>query len=224
MHRYRFVFLYVVFCFICNWAICQTYYYQQIKIVKNNVEKSGDNTGQFITFTPNACYDSDKKGYSVNNGVLKYTSRKGNIYSYSGSSYWGEAHYFVSLKRDRINIRVADGTVYVYERRTPPNGVNNSSKIRSKKNASSNASYPVLIDVSSNFSLPQNSKDASYKQVLCSFCNGSGKNPVCDYPPQFTGEVKSYQYCPICKATKEVHSHGVCPSCNGKKYNTVRTY
>ena len=74
MYRYRFIFLHIVFCFICNWAICQTYYYQQIKIVKNDVEKSGDNTGQFITFTPNACYDSDKEGYSVNNaGVTLFT-------------------------------------------------------------------------------------------------------------------------------------------------------
>lgn len=50
---------------------------------------------------------------------------------------------------------------------------------------------------------------------ICTFCNGTGKNPLCTYPPQYTTKVKTLRYCDICKKTMEFHTHDACPSCNG---------
>lgn len=51
---------------------------------------------------------------------------------------------------------------------------------------------------------------------MCHFCNGTGQNPCCEYGPQYTSRVKTYEYCSICKTTKESHYHLKCPSCGGK--------
>ncbi|MEL5892383.1 hypothetical protein AAE250_02630 [Bacteroides sp. GD17] len=77
---------------------------------------------------------------------------------------------------------------------------------------------------------PQNidktSTKSGLKQETCGLCHGTGKNPGCDYGPQYTSDpsAKTYRYCPICKKDGEAHTHGVCPSCQGKGYNLRRAY
>jgi hypothetical protein len=39
----------------------QVYYYKQTGVVRNNNKTTGDNTGQFISFTHAGCYDSNNQ-------------------------------------------------------------------------------------------------------------------------------------------------------------------
>ena len=210
--------------FFCLPTLCiaqQTYYYKQSGKVENGIRKAGDQSGQFVTFSKKVCYDSDIDGLYIQNGILEYVSQKGNVKSYRGDSFWGKAHYFVSVDFSRINICLSDGTVYIYEREIPKAGVTSSSKVKAKNQTVINP--PVVVNVVVGPGTISNNKTKTQK-VICSFCNGTGRNPLCDYPPEFTGKVETYQYCPICKSTKRVHSHGTCPSCQGRGYNLQRAY
>lgn len=61
-------------------------------------------------------------------------------------------------------------------------------------------------------------KTRKTEQKSCSFCQGTGKNPHCDYGPQYTSDPssKTYWYCPVCKKNDTFHTHGECISCGGK--------
>lgn len=193
----------------------QTYYYRQSGKVENGIKNAGDQSGQFVTFSKKVCYDSDIDGLYAENGILEYVAQKGNIKSYRGDSFWGKARYLVSVDFNRINIHLSDGTVYIYERENPKVGVTSSSKVKAKTQTIINP--PVVVDVFVNPGTISN--NTKTQKVICSFCKGTGCNPLCDYPPEFTSKVETYQYCPICKKNKKVHSHGTCPSCQGSGYN-----
>lgn len=86
------------------------------------------------------------------------------------------------------------------------------SKAPNTQNNSTN--YPHNM-TESNIST-DNNHDSDYVVETCSFCNGTGQNPSCEYGPQYTSDVKTYEYCSICRTTKESHYHLTCPSCGGK--------
>ena len=110
----------LLFLFVNILAIGQTYYYKQTKIVINKQTNKGDYSGQFITFISDRCYDSDNKGYTVENGVLQLLKETANIKIYYGPSYWGKAYYYVSNDFNRINIKIEDnGKILVYEKSIP---------------------------------------------------------------------------------------------------------
>jgi hypothetical protein len=113
----------------------QTYYYKQIGVVRNNNRTTGDNTGQFITFTRRGCYDSDKNGIQAGDGFLAYQGVDNNIHIYNGDTYWGKAHYYFYNDFARINIIASDGVIYVYEKTTPPTNAVNSAYVYKKPHA-----------------------------------------------------------------------------------------
>jgi len=117
----KFYVLTLFFC-LCSSAFSQTYYYvQKYKVdIRTKNKTIGDNTGQFITFTKQVCYDSDKQGNTVNNGTLSFDGQNGNVLVYSGNSYWGDSKYIVAQNKERINIKPSAGKfIYVYVKSTP---------------------------------------------------------------------------------------------------------
>lgn len=56
-------------------------------------------------------------------------------------------------------------------------------------------------------------------RTTCSFCKGTGLNPLKTYGPDYTGgSVITLQYCEICGKMDKYHQHETCPSCGGKGY------
>jgi hypothetical protein len=104
-------------------------YYKQTGIVRNNQKNTGDNTGQFITFTNAGCYDSDRKGNGSNDDFHRYTGLNADktIHIYEGNSYWGKVHYYFNKDFSRLNVQTVNGVIYVYEKTAAPNGVMTSA-------------------------------------------------------------------------------------------------
>lgn len=115
----------------------QTYYYRQIAKVSNGIRSAGNNSGQFITFTKDGCYDSNKNGISVNNGFQNYKIYENGIYYYLGGSYWGsQCQYCFNAAKNRLNI-IPDnetGIIYVYQRVNAPVGIKTCYYIKNNSN------------------------------------------------------------------------------------------
>lgn len=213
-------FLFILFLlFVYNIGHSQTYYYKQIKVIQNQIEKIGNETGQFITFNSKGCYDSDKEGISVGNGFLKYIKTENNIRIYKGDSYWGEAYYYVSIDFKRINIKLRNKfEIYVYTKENPANRM---TSYYTKNNTTS--PVPVImtspLETISNISNSQDVKQSKLVRTTCSFCKGSGISPLKSYGPDYTGgRIVTIQYCETCGKMDEYHYHESCPSCGGKGY------
>lgn len=132
--RYRLFWL-ILFLGITSSTNGQVYFYKQEKVVNVNtrISSKGDLSGQFVTFTNKGCYDSDKEGYSVNNGFLSYVFENDKFATYQGESYWGTAQYRVSFDKSRINVVLPD-KILVYVRTRHPSDQQTSSLIKQRKN------------------------------------------------------------------------------------------
>jgi hypothetical protein len=212
----------------CLFATClfadnqATRYYTQLKIVtKDRKEQKGDGKGQFISFNDKGCYDSDKSGYTVNNGFLKYGKTSNDRVYYSGNSYWGEAMYIFTENYGRLNILVqSDSTTYVYVLANPPKDTYTCALIKKVEKSSPNH-IPIIInpvtsapdgggtspkrDEYGYVSCPQ-----CYGTGSCSGCNGSGWSNI-----TYTGDK---HVCANCSGK------GKCTSCKGtgKVYRKIR--
>jgi hypothetical protein len=203
-------------------------YYKQIKIVtKNGQQQQGDNRGQFITFTDNGCYDSDKWGYDVKNGFLKYKGNANGYNTYYGSSFWGTATYYFKNDYSRLNIVVeATDITYVYELATPPANAETCALIKESKPNSVNPITPANpVVVNSNNTLPTPPPTStSSKDITCKSCNGTGKCTMCHGSPKKTctycdgrgkkiygsGSNVEYSRCAPCNGI----GYTLCPGCN----------
>lgn len=217
-----------------------TNYYKQIKVVKNNQTIASGKGGQFISFFADICYDSNNKGVTVNNGQLERVSKSGDVYTkYKGKSYWGEVTYQFTNDLQKLAVIKSDGTIYVYQRSTPPAGVVTSSLIKSKSSGGGTAVgyaqpqnyYPPANYGSGNSTTTTNSSgyttyESSYVSVDCHLCGGSGKCSTCNgkgwYESPFgTGPIA----CPNCYGGNQ---SGKCSKCNGtgktEKFHTEKVY
>lgn len=199
-------------------SLAQTYYYKQTKVVIDDQPHPGDNTGQFITFNEKGCYDSDNEGYTVDNGFLKYIKTKNHIRVYWGDSYWGKAYYHVSENLDRINVKlVGENKIYVYSRSAPTNA---KTSYYAKNSAEDKNHFILVSPVQSGESSPV--RPGQTKRLIrktCTFCKGTGKNPLKSFGPDYTGgQVITIEYCPICGKSEKKHYHEACPSCQGLGY------
>jgi hypothetical protein len=190
-----------------------------LKIVSSDrSEKKGDGSGQFITFNQKACYDSDRDGYTVSNGTLKFGKQDGDRVYYSGSSYWGGATYVFTESYNRLNIRVEQsGKTYVYVRATPPSDARTCALIR--KNESSSPSNPVVI-IPTYPGTPVTTVTTGTPQRqprTCSTCNGKGFSFIKIYPPQY-GTDGTYSTCSQCGEWGKTHTHDFCRTCIGRGY------
>ena len=109
-------------------------YYKQTAVVVKGQRSAGDGTGQFICITGKSCYDSDKDGYTVENGALSYLGlTDGGYHNYYGGSFWGEANYYFTKDYSRLNIQLRnEEKTYVYEKAAAPSGALTSAKIKAK--------------------------------------------------------------------------------------------
>lgn len=55
-----------------SWAQ-KTYLYKRVMIVKNGARTKKNDDAHYITFTDKGCYESDKDGFTTNNGFVKST-------------------------------------------------------------------------------------------------------------------------------------------------------
>lgn len=204
-------------------SLAQTYFYKQIKVVIDDQPYSGNNTGQFITFNEKGCYDSDKEGYTVNNGFLKYIKTDKHIRIYWGDSYWGKAYYYITENLDRINVKlVVEDKIYVYAKSDPTN--EKTSYYAKNRTTGRNPIILTSPDQSFGDKSSQTTHGTSKHLVrkTCTFCNGTGKNPLKFFAADYTGgRVVTIEYCPICGKSEEKHYHETCPSCRGLGYTEV---
>lgn len=201
----------------------ETRYYKQIKIVsKDGQQRAGDNSGQFITFNDKGCYDSDKSGYDVGNGFLKFGKSTSERVYYSGNSYWGEAMYIFTENYNRLNIVVeGNGTTYVYTLATPPTNVITCALIKEKQPVK--PVNPVVVNPVNPVVNPVNPIDNPEKvstRRTCPSCHGTGNgHEEIIYQTDYTGNGSSC-YCSKCGKTGSCHTHRttMCKVCYGKKY------
>lgn len=216
----------------------ETYYFEQIKIVKGNSETKGSG-GQFISFYKDICYDSNNKGETVGFGMLDLVKNDNSNYiQYKGNSYWGKATYKFNKELTRLNIIVSDGTIYVYNKSAPPKGVTASSLTRSSISSSTTtapsvSTYPPTIPRQDFQNTTGNSNSHHEKQVrekvvreTCRRCNGKKRIVINTYPSMFGLD----DYKVRCNECGEYHlrsvghSHIDCPDCGGKGYKEKKTY
>lgn len=62
---------------------------------------------------------SDNEGYTMNNGFLSYIGKNENTIAYKGESYLGKAEYFFSSNHELLNVKLLNGTIYVYRKAVP---------------------------------------------------------------------------------------------------------
>ncbi|MBO5972159.1 MAG: hypothetical protein J6Q07_04020 [Alistipes sp.] len=218
-----------------------TNYYKQIKVVKNNQTIASGKGGQFISFFADICYDSNSKGVTVNNGQLDRVSKSGDVYTkYKGKSYWGEVTYQFTNDLQKLAVIKSDGTIYVYQRATPPAGVTTSSLIKSKSSGGGTAVgyaqpqtyYPPTNYGSGNSSttnssqnITQQSTNTQYQKSRhkCHYCNGTGDKIIdpSRNVPQFGLSDDVKEYCSKCGQyfKKGTHAHITCGHCGGRGYN-----
>lgn len=215
-----------------------TYYYKLDRIVKKGVVNRNVSGGQFITFTDKSCYESDRNGYSVNNGKMNYRYTENGISIYSGDCYWGSSSLFLfNSDKSALNVKVNDNETYVYKRNNPPVNINTCSLIRNTESRSGSSNRGGIISPSIPI-MPDNPQGGYAGSVLhdrnntggstgnsrtvpnvrqpqkkeCRLCHGTGKCQTCNG----TGWVVRMGighsgYCGVCS-----NHNGRCFSCNGR--------
>ena len=159
-------------------ALCQTsfayaqkrveYYVHTKTYYKNGTVTTEPGTsGQFITRNGQVCYDSNRDGFSVDNGSLQLKIQQGSTSKYVGSCYYkGECSYTFYDDRGVLNIEDILGNVYVYKRQTPAAHITTSSLIKERPKSE-------VIIVNPTTTTP------SQKIVPCGVCHETGKCSSC---------------------------------------------
>lgn len=208
----------IIACFISfNISVCsQTYYYKIDRIIKNGVQQKNMNEGgQFITFTPKICYESDRNGYTVNNGKMDYKYTDNGVMVYLGNCYWGNVTCLVTNDYKKINIKISDNHIYVLERQIPPSNVLTSTYIKEKVIDVPNpisVIVPTPDPVPVPSPLPNPKKEKIQKPssgTICHLCHGLKKCWTCNGSKRmYNGLTGKYQKCPNC-------IDGLCSHCHG---------
>lgn len=217
------LFLLLLWAGICNAQDVR--YYKLTRIQQNGTPNRNVSGGQFITFSGDLCFESNKKGLSIGNGTLKKNKSYSNAQftTYQGSSYWGNSTTFkFNADKSVLNVVLDNGDIYVYKRATPPAGKATCSLIRKRDgNTSSsdmggyNPTYTPLPPQQVTTQPSTNSAARYEKRTYpCTLCHGKGTVPDCDGSiPNFGGQ----KYCSECgKNVPMCHIHKRCPSCDGK--------
>lgn len=231
----RLFFLLLVAWFGSQNLCAQTKYYKLTRKVTNGVSSSNVSGGQFISFTKDGCYESDKEGFSVNNGSLKYKYTEGGISVYVGNCYWGSGVFKFNSDKSRLNVVASNGDVYVYAAATPPSNQTTCSLIR--RSSPSSSSYPTpswpagghvppaSSNPADNYNANNNSTGTSNSSaerqqskrwhvetewVDCSHCRGTAKCQTCNGNGWFWSGLEKL-LCPNCQSDH----NGKCSWCNG---------
>jgi len=223
----------MVLCCITFASAQDVRYYKQTRKIENGTSSTNVSGGQFITFTSDICFESNKHGVGVNHGTLKRNAAYSNSqYSiYQGSSYWGrETTFKFNVDKSVLNVVLENGDVYIYKRATAPAGQETCSLIRKSGGESggytstpiyppqpnpvappvpSSVAPPTPTTPSTPSPEPRKTKTPHINYKTCHICQGDGVCPTCNgkgwyYNSYGTGKVA----CPNC-------SNGKCWKCNG---------
>lgn len=215
----------IILFFISGNAQESTYYYKQIRIVKDGQDISTPTGGQFISFYSSVCFESDIKGVTVGHGLLEKKS-SGQYVEYKGRSYWGPNTIFkFNSTLERLNVITTDGVIYVYTRSIPPSNVFTCTLIKKKNNSNSNFESDVPIYTPPNQNnindLPDKDTKLKVKEIRykekCHNCGGKGNTIYNTYPPTY-GLSSTKVWCSECRKyyTSDIgHSHRLCGYCHG---------
>ena len=221
----------IVLLSLATASICaqQTSYYKLVKIVKDGKHSNNVTGGQFITFSGNVCYESDNQGMSINSSRLEYNYSSNGNEVFVGTSYWGANSVFLfNADHSRLNVRTKDGSIYVYQRSTVPQGITTSSLIKKEQvtNSRLNQIYPstlvVPIPTVKQKDSPTPSPPIPDPNIRheCPLCHGR-KTIVHESRPPLFGMEDYLKFCNICNQSfmaSSGHGHITCPQCHGKGY------
>ena len=226
MRRFSIILLLILYSSLSALAQ-QTYFYRLNGVVTNGIKKApGFSSGIFVTFSKDICYDSDRDGFYANNGKLTKIVEGTDADQYRGNCYFGNAEYIVSKSRDLINVRCADGIIYVYYRESPLASDTRSTYGNIPRKLSESApAVPIQQPSDNSFNTPQviiiekPSEDKSSRSshdITCPVCHGTGKCSTCAGRgwKKHDGYSGSVYDCIIC------HGTGRCTSCYGR--GTIR--
>lgn len=217
----------------------ETFYYKLTKKVQKGIAYTNTAGGQFVTFSGNKCYDSDKYGISVGNGELSYDKQysTANTKTYIGNSYFGNVIYRFKSDLSVLNVEVNSNLIYVYKRQVAPSSVTTCSLIRKKGGSGSGSGYIPVNPVTSyggtysgtaTTTSPvrnQNSTKKNQQPVkhTCPLCHGTKRIVKDTYTPLYGTE----DYRVRCNECGEYfmrstgHTHITCPQCHGRGYFTT---
>lgn len=198
----------VLFCAISVNAQKKVEYYQFIKKIDANgsVTTQSSHSGQFIIFDGQKCYDGNKNGESVGNGVLNKVVTSSQATKYMGNAYWGQQVTYTFYHGEGIlNVRDLRDNVYVYKKSSPPKGVYTSSLIKNKSSYNSDGYYPSQQQNYNSSGNSENNNNSWNKTRPCRKCNGRRVCTTCNG----TGQVFSRMY--------GVDKYITCPACGNSK-------
>ncbi len=193
----------------------QTAFYKRTKIVNNGVQTPCNDDGHYITFTSSRAYDSDKDGYQLYGSNMKYSKTENDIKVYYGESYHGTCNWFTSLDNSRINVRLPDGKIYVYERCSPSSSVARRAAPQKSGAASPSTVVPTTPTYDNSYGTTTPSSSRKQRKT-CPYCKGSGIGmDKITYAPGYD-EV----WCDRCGkwGFKHYHQDMMCRTCYGKGY------
>ena len=216
---------------LCLWIPSvngQTYYYKLTKEIKGGTTNTNVTGGQFITFNEDKCFESDKYGQSVGNGVMKYDRYYSTQFkTYTGTCYYGTNAFFrFNSDKTLLNIESNAGKIYVYRMATPPSGVTTCSLIRKPSNSSGGGSYVPSYPVQPTYPIGGNTgggignggnagggnNNQQRTGHQCRVCGGNGM--VIKEP--YLGNTSGTKCCSECnKSVYIAHYHTRCQTCGG---------
>ena len=224
------VFLFILVVGMHLMAFSQTYYYKLSKVVSDGSTSAGNNSGIFVTFTSKGCYDSDKDGYTMNNGFQEFLSKGVNGSAYTGSSYYGHADYYFSPDYSLLNVKTDRGMTFVYHR-TASGGKEKSTYyvMANQGNGGSGGIAlitPVLDSGRGNSSGISTTTVSSKRK--CIICCGNGRCTHCSggtcgeclgkgvIPCTYTTDYMTCSYCSGSGRCGRCSGSGQCNACHGR--------
>lgn len=222
--------IYIILCFCYSICNAQTYYYELKRKVIEGVSSTNVSGGQFISFTKDGCYESDKEGFTVNNGSLKYKYSEDGILVYSGTCYWGRGYFRFTKDKSKLNVVTDSGDIYVYSLAAAPGHQQTCSLIRKQDSSgggrdsynhdsgvNGGAAYPANGGMYYGGYNNANSNDGSgtqrdYHNHKCFKCKQSGTYTCPCYSVPTFGNI-TFHDCPNCRVKHQVGTRHSC-RCN----------
>lgn len=224
----------LIVCLTALVCQAQVEYYAHTKTVYSNgqVVSHDGQSGQFVCRTasdgPKRCYDCTSSGRDHLNGTLFYVGLSNGTEVYKGKAYWGEnCIYQFNNSKGLLNVKDANGNVYVYYRSQAPAGRTRSSLLASGASAdgwSAREYQATLPDYNNNgdnsgSSSKRGVRSGSKKSTAsgsCTRCNGVGRIRAHIGTGGY-GVNNAKRHCNVCGKDYYVasdHWHD-CPACNG---------
>lgn len=170
----------------------------------------------FLTIDQRVCYDSDRKGFTVGNGVLRQISKGEKYTIYEGESFHGQSIYRLRNDFNKLNVEdINKGIIYVYERFDIPENISTSTCIRSTTPSHNSIGTASFIQSPQYDTFPLTTSEPRQRS-RCSACGGTGSVKIFVGSSNYSVDV-TYK-CNICNEimhTYDKHIHQTCSSCNG---------